>query len=300
MKSGFLLVDKPKGWTSFDVCAKLRGIVGTKRIGHTGTLDPFATGLLIIAVGKATKMIPFLEKDKKTYEAKVRFGVTSETLDPESEVVAIEGGKERMIEEADIKTVLSEKFAGKIQQVPPKYSALKVNGKKMYELAREGKEIEIKSREAEIFETKIIDHESPYLDIEITAAAGFYVRSFARDLAQALGSDGICWELRRTKVGDLRVSDNRWEVKNEEDLQTGEKDSFSLIDPKEILKIPQIEIEKERLDDFCGGRAFDVAQGDQERLKDKKVLVLSENESVGIGEILHGKLQPRIVLLECK
>lgn len=292
MDSGFLLVDKPKDWTSFDVCAKLRGILGVKRIGHTGTLDPFATGLLIIAVGKTTKLIPFLEKDQKTYVTKIRFGVTSDTLDPTGQVLEKE---EIRVKKEEIEKALKAKFMGKIQQMPPKYSALKVGGKKMYELAREGKEVEIKPREAEVFRAEILHYEYPYVDIELEVAAGFYVRSFARDLANQLGTEGICWELRRVAVGALG-GESSYKVYGEESLKDGKREDFGLIDPKEILTISQIEIEGGRLEDFRGGRAFSTSSMQYAEFNEnQKYLVLCDDESVGVGEVLHGKLQPRIV-----
>ena len=121
---GFYLINKPAGWTSFDVCAKLRKRFNTKKIGHTGTLDPFATGLLLVAVGKCTRLIPFLEKLPKTYRTQILLGSTSETLDPESEITVIKKSADFL--QTDIQTALDQKFRGKIRQIPPKYSALRI------------------------------------------------------------------------------------------------------------------------------------------------------------------------------
>ncbi len=275
---GFYLIDKEKGWTSFDVCAKLRRLFKTRKVGHTGTLDPFATGLLIVAVGKCTKLIPFLEKDRKTYITKIVFGQTSDTLDPESE---IREEKSREISLAEVQKVLTEKFTGKIQQTPPQFSAIKINGKKACDLARKGEKVELKSRETEIFSAKILSYNFPELEIELETSAGFYVRSFARDLAQELGTCGMCQELRRTKIRGISVEDA---VKIEE-ISTP-------IDPKFILtNLPQREIPAGRVQDFIAGRAFNFAGIDRE-----KILVLVGGKSIGVGEMLHGKLQPRIVL----
>ncbi len=222
--NGFLLIDKPPDWTSFDVCAKVRKIFNIKKVGHTGTLDPFATGLLIVAVGRCTKIIPFLEKERKTYITKITFGKTSETLDPESEIIEIPLPKITPTEK-DIEKILNEKFQGKIQQIPPKYSAIKINGKKMCDLARAGKEVIIKPRITEIFQAKIISYDFPVIEIELETAAGFYVRSFARDIAGYFGTKGICIELRRTKIG-------RFSVKDAEKIS----EVTGVIDPKYIIK----------------------------------------------------------------
>ncbi len=275
---GFYLIDKPKNWTSFDVCARIRKIVNTRKVGHTGTLDPFATGLLIVAVGKCTKLIPFLEKDRKTYITKIILGKTSETLDPESEIKEC---KSREISQKEIENIISAKFRGKIQQTPPQFSAIKINGKKACDLARRGEKVEIKSRETEIFSAKILSYNFPEVEIELETSAGFYVRSFARDLGKELGTCGMCQELRRTKIRGISVNDA---IKVEE-ISTP-------IDPKYILtNLPQRDIPSGRVQDFCAGRAFNFAGIDGE-----KILVLVGGKSIGVGEILHGKLQPRIVL----
>ena len=297
---GFLLVDKPKGWTSFDVCGRLRRIFGIKRVGHTGTLDPFATGLLVVALGKATKLIPFFEKDVKTYETMIRFGVMSDTLDPEG-IVTTQEGKVQAVKGAEIEKVLSEVFMGKITQIPPKYSALKINGKKMYELARAGEEFEVKPRETEIHAVELLKLEYPDARIRITASAGFYVRSFARDLAEVLGTCGICWELRRTEVGDISISTNKFTVYQQNQLKEGNRSDFALIDPSEILALPSYEIKTERLDDFHCGRAFPfesdqvLTQVDLDASQRIPFLIRHEAKTIGLAVLQFEKLHPRTV-----
>lgn len=284
---GFYLVDKETDWTSFDVCARMRRAVNTRKVGHTGTLDPFATGLLIVAVGKCTKLIPFLEKDRKTYITKIMLGKTSETLDPESEIIncksrcAPQGGGEIIPTLEEVQNIIDEKFTGKIQQTPPQYSAIKINGQKACDMARRGEKVEIKSRETEIFSAKILSYNFPEIEIELEASAGFYVRSFARDLGKELANGGMCLELRRTKIRGISVTDA---VKVTE--------ISSPIDPKFILtNLPHREISTGRVQDFCAGRSFDFPG-----VEGEKVLVLVGGKSIGVGEMLHGKLQPRIVL----
>lgn len=293
LKSGFLLVDKPAGWTSFDVCAKLRRPLGTKRVGHTGTLDPFATGLLVVAFGKATKLIPFFEKDIKTYEATILVGHTSETLDPESEIIKIQqknptkGGLEL------VEKVVKDNFLGKISQIPPKYSALKVNGQKLYDLARAGKEVEIKSRETEVLACEVLEAKGDRIKVRLRVAAGFYVRSFARDLGAALGlGGGICEVLRRTGVGELEILEGSFEILNEIHLKTGEGIERGVMDATKLLDLRVVEIKADRWDDFSGGRVVTLAQSVPEGIK---VLVQIENQTVGLGEIVAGHLQPRVV-----
>ncbi|MDH3325047.1 MAG: tRNA pseudouridine(55) synthase TruB [Candidatus Peregrinibacteria bacterium] len=277
---GFFLIDKEVDWTSFDVCARMRKILKIKKIGHTGTLDPFATGLLLVATGKCTKLIPYLDKAKKTYVTKIVLGKTTETLDSESEVIDCEfKGDIPKIE--DIQKVLDEKFSGKIFQVPPKFSAIKINGQRAYDLARKGEKVVMKERAAEVFSIKILSYSWPEVEIELEVGAGFYVRSFARDLGEILAGGGYCSELRRTKIDDLSV----------EDAEKIEMVS-SPIEPKFIVNIlNHIEIPTGRIQDFAAGRAFKFPGVEGER-----VLVLCGGKSIGVGEFRAGTLQPRIVL----
>lgn len=277
---GFWLIDKQPDWTSFDVCAKLRKMLKIKKVGHTGTLDPFATGLLLVATGKATKLIPYLEKESKTYIATIVLGKTSETLDSESKIqdCGFDGNEPT---QADIQKVIDAQFTGKIQQIPPKFSALKINGKPAYKLAREGKKVEIKARDAETFEIEILQYDFPEVEVKLTVAAGFYVRSFARDLGMELSNGGYCSQLRRTAIGELSV----------DDAELLEMVSQP-IDPMYILKnMDHREISTERIQDFIAGRSFPMPG-----IEKQKVLVTVGNKSIGIGEFLHGHLQPRVVL----
>lgn len=277
---GFYLVDKPRDWTSFDVCARMRKIFNTRKIGHTGTLDPFATGLLIVAVGKCTRLIPFLEKAKKTYKTTILLGKTSPTLDSESEITNIVFDGEVPTKEL-IEQVIKKNFLGKIKQVPPQFSALKINGKKCCDMARRGEKVEIKSRPAEVFQAEVLEYNYPEITMKLEVAAGFYVRAFARDLGKILVGGGICLELRRTSIETLSV----------EDALPLEMCSEP-IDPKFILKnVPQTEIPMGRTQDFIAGRAFPWSG-----LEGEKSLVLVGGKTIGLGEIMKGNLQPRVVL----
>ncbi|MDQ3093623.1 MAG: tRNA pseudouridine(55) synthase TruB [bacterium] len=208
-----ILVDKPAGWTSFDVVAKIRGQLRAKlkaegslqkaKVGHSGTLDPFATGLLIILVGKATKRQDEYMKQDKVYEATFTLGAISSTGDPEGEIKPSELSQQPTPE--DIRICL-EKFVGEIEQIPPIYSAIKINGKKAYELARAGKEVELQLRKVHIYSLELINYKWPELKITAHVSSGTYIRSLAVDLGEALGTGAYCTQLRRTKIGKYSVS----------------------------------------------------------------------------------------------
>ena len=207
--TGFLLIDKPEGWTSFDVVAKLRGITGIRKIGHAGTLDPFATGLLLVAVGRAaTKQIDQFVKQDKVYEATLKLGYRSSTHDPEGEIVVNDdGGKYDSWPTQEHITRALEHYTGLQQQIPPKHAAIKVNGKKLYELAREGKTVERKPREIVIHSIEQLRYESPELDLRIHCGSGTYIRALARDLGEHWSVGAYCLRLRRTKIGAFDIAD---------------------------------------------------------------------------------------------
>ena len=200
-----LLVNKPQGWTSFDAVKYLRGRVSCKKVGHAGTLDPMATGLLILCTGKATKTIDQIQGQEKTYKAEITFGGRTPSYDAESNVEE-EAAFEHITLE-NIQEELDKNFSGDIMQVPPMYSALKRDGRKLYELARRGKEIELEARPISIYSTKIISYEAPKLEIEISCSKGTYIRSIANDLGKALNSLGYLSALERTRIGNFLNAD---------------------------------------------------------------------------------------------
>ncbi|MFA5075849.1 MAG: tRNA pseudouridine(55) synthase TruB [Patescibacteria group bacterium] len=197
----FILINKPAGWTSHDVIGRLRRITGEKRIGHAGTLDPFATGLLIVAISReSTKQIDQFVKLNKEYLATIKLGATTDTYDKTGK---IQKSKEAIKQEnKNIKKAL-ESFIGPQLQIPPMFSAKKVNGKKLYELARRGKEIERKPSQINITDLEIIDYHWPDLKIKVNCSSGTYIRSLAHDLGIKLGCGGYLEELTRTKIGNF-------------------------------------------------------------------------------------------------
>lgn len=205
MKEGFLIIDKASGWTSHDVVAKLRGILKEKKIGHLGTLDPLATGVLVVAVGRAaTKQIQHFMKLDKEYIAELELGKTSDTYDSEGKVeeTGFDLGRldKKLVQEA------LESFWGKSMQMPPAFSAKKINGKKAYELARAGKPVELKAVEVEMQGRDIVV-DFPFVRFTVTVSSGTYIRSLAHDLGQKLGCGAILTALRRTRVGEFKIED---------------------------------------------------------------------------------------------
>ncbi|HVM90960.1 MAG TPA: tRNA pseudouridine(55) synthase TruB [Verrucomicrobiae bacterium] len=204
---GLLLIDKPAGWTSHDVVAKLRGILKIRAIGHAGTLDPFATGLLVLGVGKGTKKLTALVGVDKEYEAVIRLGATSDTFDRDGKITPFVG-VQHAVPLQEIETALS-KFRGGYEQLAPLHSAKKIGGKKLYDLARTGKATEDMrpKKNVKIDEITILKYSWPDLSVRVKCGSGTYIRSLADDIGRTLGVGGYCLELRRTKVGEFDVKD---------------------------------------------------------------------------------------------
>ena len=197
-----LLINKPLGWTSFDVVNKLRYRLKIKKIGHAGTLDPLATGLLIICTGKMTKEIEGFQAQEKEYVGKFVLGQTTPSHDLETE--PREPRDIQLITEDQIRKA-TQQFIGLIQQTPPLYSAIKIDGKRAYEFARKGKEQELKSREVEIKEFEITNVEKPWVSFRVVCSKGTYIRSLARDFGNALGVGAYLAELCRTRIGNFKL-----------------------------------------------------------------------------------------------
>ena len=203
MANGILIVDKPAGWTSQDVVAKLRGVFREKRVGHGGTLDPMATGVLPVFFGRATRGVQFFEHAEKAYVAELCLGLTTDTQDSTGTVLAEQSVD---ITSDQLCAVLS-RFCGEQQQIPPMYSAVKIGGKKLYEIARKGKEIERAPRSITIFELKLLDFSDRTARLYIRCSKGTYVRTLCHDIGAALGCGGCMSALRRIQAGAYRESD---------------------------------------------------------------------------------------------
>jgi len=228
MNSGFLFIDKPKGMTSFEVVEFLRKITGIKKIGHAGTLDPSATGLLIVGIGReATKLLGNFLKKEKTYQAEIEFGKITDTWDAEGKVI-FEKKDLKPISREKIEEVLME-FIGEIEQIPPKFSAKKIKGKKAYELARKGEEVKLPSQKVKIFYIKVLKYHWPFLEIETKVSSGCYIRSLAYEIGEKLSCGAYLKNLRRIEIGKVSLK----ESVALKDLNSSNWQKF-LISPKEI------------------------------------------------------------------
>jgi tRNA pseudouridine55 synthase len=212
MTDGILLIDKPTEMTSFGVVARIRRVLTQQankkvKVGHCGTLDPFATGLLILCIGKECKNAGHYTKLDKVYEATIRLGQTSSTGDPEGEITDVSGMQPSREE---IEKVISQ-FTGEIKQTPPIFSALKINGVRAYKLARKGEDVEIPERTVTIHNLEIIDYTYPELKIRTHVSSGTYIRSLAADIGLALGAGAYCTQLRRTSI-------SKWDIANAQTL----------------------------------------------------------------------------------
>ncbi|NER51459.1 MAG: tRNA pseudouridine(55) synthase TruB [Symploca sp. SIO1A3] len=231
---GFLNLNKPAGWTSHDCVAKVRGILHLKRVGHGGTLDPAATGVLPIALGKATKLLQYLPQDK-AYTATIRLGVKTTTDDLEGEVIATHSAAGLTLEKV---LPYLKQFEGKIQQIPPMYSAIQVKGKRLYELARAGKTAEVPERTVEVYQLKVLawhPGEFPELEVEIACGAGTYIRAIARDLGVSLDTGGTLASLTRIQSSSFQLAESLTLEELTQQLQQGTFEPVSPATPLQHL-----------------------------------------------------------------
>jgi tRNA pseudouridine55 synthase len=201
---GVLIIDKPAGWTSHDVVARVRRLVGERKVGHSGTLDPMATGVLPVAVGDATRTIEYLSESGKRYVAEVTFGVETDTLDADGRLTAVRDASH--LDESAIRCAL-ERFRGSFEQIPPMHAAIKIDGVKLYELARRGIEVERAGRPVAVYEIDLLAWDPPVATIAVSCSKGFYVRSLARDLGAITGAGAHLSNLVRTTTGPFALSD---------------------------------------------------------------------------------------------
>lgn len=227
---GIIVINKEKGCTSHDIVYKIRKMFNTK-VGHTGTLDPNATGVLPILLGKGTKISKYLIEHDKEYEVVLQLGVKTTTADEEGEIIEKKEVLKESLEQLEIERILKS-FIGKIKQMPPKYSAIKVNGRKLYEYARKGQEVEIKPREVEIYNIEItnIQKEKKQIEFKVSCSKGTYIRTLCEDIAEKMRTVGYMKELKRTKVGDFNI---------EQAITLGqlqEKENIKIITIEEMFK----------------------------------------------------------------
>lgn len=278
---GILVVDKPKGPTSRDVVNQVSKILGTKKIGHTGTLDPIATGVLVLTIGKGTKLTEMLQAATKEYIATAMFGVLSDTLDTEGKIIQQEPVT---ITAEDIKRVLRE-MEGTYEQEVPIYSAIKVNGKKLYERARNNEQVaKLPKRTVTIYETEFLSFEKNQATFRVVVSKGTYIRSFIRDLAQKLNTIAIMSDLRRTKQGPFQVEKSH-------PLKEITKDTklISLID---AVSIPKQEATGNILFKIKNGAVLELTQAAPQ------VLWTNHGKALAIYEQDGAKMKPKTMILE--
>ncbi|MEZ5344735.1 MAG: tRNA pseudouridine(55) synthase TruB [Pyrinomonadaceae bacterium] len=306
MKSGILIIDKPEGFTSHDVVSRLRRILKTKKIGHTGTLDPFATGVLVMLVGKATRLAQFLDKDEKAYEAVLRFGFETDTGDRTGEKrdtpdAIRDSQNDNRIASGELRGVLPQ-FTGEIEQIPPMYSAKKVGGKKLYELARKGMEIDRKAVNVKISELELIgDHsgsqesETQEFRVRVTCSAGTYIRTLAEDIGKKLGTGCHLAELRRIRAGKFDI-DQAVTLEQLEDLVSRDEYEKHLVSMNSAVShLPEQILTAEELKKIRNG----IQVGGEFNAEDITTvrLVDPENRLAAIGLYDHSEkiIRPKIV-----
>jgi tRNA pseudouridine55 synthase len=223
--NGFVVIDKPAGITSHDVVSRVRRILGTRKVGHTGTLDPFATGVLPIAVNEGTKAIPFLDEGIKRYDAVMRLGVATDTLDMTGTV--IRQADWATITREDVESVLKQ-FTGHLSQIPPMYSAIKQAGQPLYKLARQGQVVERAAREIDIYSLELLSFILPHVSFRVACSRGTYVRTLADDMGEVLGCGAALKELRRVASGPFKIDSSISLEKLEEAAQDGTIDTVSV------------------------------------------------------------------------
>ena len=251
MANGIIIIDKPADWTSMDVCAKLRGILKTKKVGHAGTLDPMATGVLPVFVGQATRGVSFAESGEKEYVAKLRLGLVTDTQDTSGRTLA---ERPVTVTTDDIAAVLP-RFTGAIQQIPPMYSAIKINGQKLYDLARQGREVERKPRPVTIHRLELLEQLSDTdFTLRVRCSKGTYVRTLCHDIGQALGCGGCMASLRRTMAAGYTLDESHT-------LEQVQAQGEALLRPVDTLfrQHPAYHITHPRVEQLCrNGNAFTV------------------------------------------
>ncbi len=256
MADGILIIDKPQGWTSMDVCAKLRGMFSEKRVGHAGTLDPMATGVLPVFLGRATRAVEFAERGRKEYLATLRLGQVTDTQDVTGTILEqhpVSVGREALEQ-------ILPRFTGEIQQIPPMYSALKVNGKKLYQLARQGKTVERKPRTITIYALSITEQlsETDYA-LQVQCSKGTYIRTLCHDIGAALGCGGTMAALRRTEAAGFALSQAVTLEQVQTAADTGELEKMLLPVDTYFSCYPAVTIQG-RAEHLCrNGNAFSCA-----------------------------------------
>lgn len=284
--NGILIIDKSKGFTSHDIVAKVRKITKEK-VGHTGTLDPLATGVLPLLIGKGTLCSKYLINHDKKYKVNLKLGIQTATGDEEGEILKKKEVTQDILDKNNVEKVL-ESFLGEQEQIPPKYSAIKVNGKKLYEYARKNQEVKIEPRKINIYEIKLLEiNENGYeIKFEVKCSKGTYIRSLCEDIAKKMGTVGYMKDLKRIEVGEFKIN----QAISIEDL-TEEVVEEKIVKIEDLFKdLENIELNKRKLKLFLNGVQLTVDR------KDGIYKIYSENIFIGIG-IIKNKLLKRDIVI---
>ncbi len=281
MNKGIIPINKPQDWTSFDVVNKLKHLLKMSRVGHLGTLDPMATGVLLVTVGKATKLFNLMQDKVKTYIAKFEFGYETDTLDSTGEIIR---KTDILPTKSDIEHCLKQ-FIGEIEQIPPRYSAKSINGKRAYDLARNNVEFEIKPSRVKIYSLDVINFTGNELELKITCGSGTYIRSIGRDIAKVNNSLATMVELTRTNVGDISLNDC-YSISDLSDENINSK-----IKPiSEVLKLPILEVNSEKATKLLVGQTVVLSYNDG------NYLLNQDEDTVAIVNINKNKAKMSIFL----
>jgi len=295
---GILIIDKPAGPTSHDVVNRVRRILQTRKVGHTGTLDPFATGVLVLVIGKATRLAQFLDKDEKEYEAMIRFGFETDTGDPTGSRIS-----ERELKSDEIVTKLSEVnwevtlsgFRGEIEQLPPMYSAKKIEGKKLYESARKGIELDRKPVKITIYKLNLVGSGETSATIRVACSSGTYIRTLAEDIGRSVGIGAHLVELRRTRAGRFSLNES---LTMEELENTVDPSKFLRPISEAVAHLPAFTLPTERIEKTLNGLATrietdDFKSGDAVRMLDGEGGIVA----IGTYQSRESNIKPKIVLV---
>ena len=289
--NGIIIMNKPKGCTSHDIVYKIKKITKEK-VGHTGTLDPMAQGVLPILIGKATQCSKYLINHNKTYNVELKLGIKTDTADIEGKIIKQEDVKEEFLEEDNIKKAL-ESMKGKQEQIPPKYSAIKVNGKKLYEYARKGQEVEIEPRKIEIYSIELlkINKEDKTIEFNVSCSKGTYIRSLCEDVAKKIGTIGYMSKLIRLEVGEFSIENSITveEIENSNNPENKIKENLITIEQK-FNKSKDIALNKKQLEQFLNG--VKILQAKEDGL----YKIYNENKFIGLGILKDNKLKRDIII----
>ena len=309
---GVLIIDKPENYTSHDVVARLRRTLKTKRIGHTGTLDPFATGVLVMLVGRATRLARFLDKDVKEYEAILRFGFETDTGDRTGEL-RMTNDELRSFSDDEFENVVAS-FRGEIEQTPPMYSAKKVAGKKLYELARKGVEIKREPVKVRIYELETIEPQRAQKKLEevtkdlklkfkdrslrVVCSAGTYVRTLAEDIGRRLGTGAHLAELRRTRAGKFDLSRAVTLEEFEAIVAAGKIADYLISMNQAVAHLPSVTLTEKEIEDTRNGKKLPVETGELADNETTRMIDVAENLiAIGFYKAAEKSVQPKLVLL---